>query len=250
MANVEHPSVAGSPTAHPQTEALIAYHHRQLDEAAAAAIGAHLADCRHCRELLVDLEDFVRAERAAAPAEDVVAARLVARATFAQVRLERWRRGALLAASIAVAAAIPSALQLWPRDGGARDAVAEGLEVNLLSVSLHPASSLRGDDGNRVALPAGAQRLHVVLLTDDDLPPDRDFRLEIFDAAGRRVVAANGLQPTPVGTFSIGVPAATIPPGRYVVRLRAFGRGGASVSDYPLEVVRGGDSRSRRPGSL
>ena len=74
--------------------------------------------------------------------------------------------------------------------------MAEGLEVNLLSVSLHPASSLRGDDGNRVALPAGAQRLHVVLLTDDDLQPDADYRLEIFDVAGRRVVRRTRLGPS------------------------------------------------------
>ncbi|HEV7784809.1 MAG TPA: hypothetical protein VGQ28_05690, partial [Thermoanaerobaculia bacterium] len=104
-------------------------------------------------------------------------------------------------------------------------------------ISLYPRSALRGGRENRLEVPSGTRLIHLVLTTDDLLRGD-DYQLVIEDAAGREVLSLAGLRPTTVGTFSIGIPAARVPPGDYELRLFRRTEGKRTLfHEYPLKVV-------------
>lgn len=229
---------SSSQAVHPEMEELIDYYHERLDSTAAARVRAHLADCRECTALVLDLEDFVQAESSPPMPEEITEARLVARAVTWEARAEKLRKAGLMAASLFLAVSVPLGIYFWSH-GNQRTSEVASLtpEVNLPLLSLYPRSALRGIRENRLEVPAGTRWVHVVLTTDD-LPPAAGYQLAIVNAAGREVLSLDGLRPTPVGTFSIGLPAARVPDGTYELRLlrRTDGKK-ALVHEYPLEIV-------------
>jgi anti-sigma factor RsiW len=229
---------SSSQAAHPELEELIDYYHEKLDSTAASRVRAHLADCRECTALVLDLEDFVQAESSPPMPEEIREARLVARAVTWEARVEKLRKASLMAASLFLAVSVPLGIYFWGHGKQETSEVASLTpEVNLPLLSLYPRSALRGARENRLEIPAGTRWFHVVLTTDD-LPPAADYQLVIVNAAGREVLSLDGLRPTPVGTFSIGLPAARVPDGTYELHLlrRTDGKK-ALVHEYPLEIV-------------
>lgn len=61
-------SMQSDPGAHPDSDALIAYHHGDLEPPAASRIEDHLIACADCRESLLDLEEFIQAPTDQPPA--------------------------------------------------------------------------------------------------------------------------------------------------------------------------------------
>jgi anti-sigma factor RsiW len=229
---------SSSQAAHPKMEELIDYYRKRLDSTAAARVRGHLADCRECTALVLDLEDFVQAESSPPMPEEITEARLVARAVTWEARAEKLRKAGLMAASLFLAISVPLGIYVW--NHGLRETPEVAFlapEVNLPLLSLYPRSALRGVRENRLEVPAGTRWVHVVLTTDD-LPPAAGYQLVIVDAAGREILSLDGLRPTPVGTFSIGLPAARVPAGAYELRLfRQTAGKKALVHEYPLEIV-------------
>jgi len=229
---------SSSQAAHPEMEELIDYYQGRLGSTEAIKVRAHLADCRECQALVLDLEDFVQAESSPPMPEEITEARLVARAVTWEVRAEKWRNAGLMAASLFLAISVPLGLYFWNHSQRETPEVASlAPEVNLPLLSLYPRSALRGIRENRLEVPAGTRWVHVVLTTDD-LPPAAGYQLIIVDAAGREILSLDGLRPTPVGTFSIGLPAARVPAGAYELHLfRQTAGKKALVHEYPLEIV-------------
>lgn len=229
---------SSSQAAHPELEELIDYYQARLGSTEAARVRAHLADCRECKALVLDLEDFVQAESSPPMPEEITEARLVARAVTWEVRAEKWRNSGLMAASLFLAISVPLGSYFWNHGKRETPEVASlAPEVNLPLLSLYPRSALRGVRENRLEVPAGTRWVHVVLTTDD-LRPAAGYQLVIVDATGREVLSLEGLRPTSVGTFSIGLPASRVPTGAYELRLfrRAAGKK-ALIHEYPLEIV-------------
>jgi hypothetical protein len=229
---------SSSQAAHPEMEELIDYYQENLDSTAEARVRAHLADCRECTALVLDLEDFVQAESSPPLPEEMTEARLVARAVSWEVRAEKWRNVGLLAASLLLATSVPLGIYSWHHSQRASPEVA-GLtpEANLPLISLYPRSALRGGKHNRLELPPGPRWVHI-FLTTEDLPPATEYQLVVVDAAGHEVLSLGGLQPTAVGIFSIGLPSARVPAGAYGLLLfRLAGGKRALIEEYPLEVV-------------
>jgi hypothetical protein len=231
--------------AHPELEELIDYFQERLDSTAATRVREHLATCRECTALVLDLEDFVQAESSPPMPEEVTEARLVARAVTWEVRAERWRNAGLIAASLFLATSVSLGLYFWGHGKRGSSEVADlAPEVNLPLISLYPRSALRGGRENRWEAQPGARWVHVVLTTED-LPQGTGYQVVIVEAAGREVLAIEGLQPTSVGTFSFGLPAARVPPGTYELRLfRQMDGKRVLVGEYPLEIVAAEDAGS------
>lgn len=235
-----------SRAAHPEVEELIDYHQEKLDSATAARIQEHLASCRECTALVLDLEDFVQAEISQPMPEEITEARLVARVVSWEARTERWRNVALMAASLLLATSVPLGIYFWNHGQRKSPEVADlAPEANLPLISLYPRSALRGTRENRLEVPPGTRWIHVVLTTDD-LPQATDYQCVIVDDADREILSLGGLQPTPVGTFSIGLPAARVPAGSYGLRLfRQIHGIKTLVHEYPLEIVATEDAGSQ-----
>lgn len=204
---------------HPSIETLIEYHQRRLGPEAADTLQEHLVHCSECASLILDLDRF--SEPHPPPAEDAAAARLMARQILQRHRADRWRTAAMLAASILVVTLVPLGLRSLGKEGRSGEAVASAVapEVNLPIASLVPSSSLRGSaEVNHLRIERGHGLIGLVLTTSE-LANTSDFSLLLIDASGRQLLALRGLRPTPLGTFSLGLPAARLQPGRYRLRL-------------------------------
>jgi anti-sigma factor RsiW len=224
------------PPAHPSIESIIEYVSGTLDPEAADSVQEHLAQCRSCATLLLDLERFSEAEKAAV--EESVEGHLLYREVRQRVRADRWRAGAALAAALLVAVLVPLIVFVG-KDRRSATAAKTLPEANLRIASLLPRSMLRsGSDTNRLAV-APADRLVGFVLAAGDVPAARDYELTLLDATGRRALVLRGLRPTANGTFSVGLPAALLVPGRFQLRLNATYDGTSpAIETYDLEVAR------------
>lgn len=108
---------------------------------------------------------------------------------------------------------------------------------NVPVLDLDPAAgAARGEPGaaRAVELPAGTAL--VTLILNPSAPPAAgSYGLEILDAGGRRVWAGNGLRPTPWDNFSLAVPRALLPDGRY--RLRLADERGKTLETYEVRIA-------------
>jgi len=180
----------------------------------------------------------VQAERSPPMPDEITEARLVARAVSWEARAERWRKASLLAASLFLATSVPLGIYFWNHSQrGSSEMAGLTPEANLPLISLYPRSALRGGKENRLELPSGPRWVHLILTTED-LPQATDYQLVVVDAAGHEILSLGGLQPTALGTFSVGLPAARVPAGTYGLRLfrQADGKR-VLIDEYPLEVV-------------
>jgi Putative zinc-finger len=243
------PRVRSAGSAHLPLDTLIDYYHGRLDPAAAETVQEHLALCPECAALVLDLESFAQAETA--PPEDRTAARLLAQGITQQLRADRWRRTAAVAASLLLATVLPLGLYSLRAGRGAAVPATRGPtpEANLPIVSLYPRSSRRGAEVNRLDLPAG-HRLVAVVLPTEEPPQAPDFALRVIGPSGREILLLRGLEPTSTGTFSVGLPASLLRPGRYQLWLTSVQRGRPiTVEEYDLVVAGPGPGVAVPPAS-
>lgn len=222
---------------HPNLDVLIEYYHERLEAGAAEPLQEHLVHCRHCTAVLLDLEDFSDSEDAQPASQDLVESQLLARVVTSQIRTEKWRNTALLTASLLVATALPFGIYYQRHSQRPAERVTVlSPEINLPMVSLYPRSALRGSQVNRLELPAGARFFSIALATVD-LPSSSDYRLVISDSFGSEIVSLPGLRPSPLGTFSLGLPTSLMPPGKYQLQLFAIDGRTLLIEEYSFEIV-------------
>jgi hypothetical protein len=118
-------------------------------------------------------------------------------------------------------------------------------EPNLPIFELLPSDHVERSGGaaREVVVPSSA-RLVALLLASE--PGARSADLEIRSAGGETVWSGAGLVPGPLGAYSIGVPSALLPDGRYELVLRPVG---GRASRYEIHVRRSPPTapRSGRP---
>jgi hypothetical protein len=86
-----------------------------------------------------------------------------------------------------------------------------------------------------VVIPPGAA--FVALLLNAERPSPQPALVEIRDEKGTLVWSGRGLEPSPLGGYTLGVPASLLRTGRYTIGLRARADGPAET--YPIQVRRG-----------
>ncbi len=98
-----------------------------------------------------------------------------------------------------------------------------GAIVNLPIETLVSSGAREGrSEELEIRLPVDAGYL-ALLLTPDQLDPFPHYRIRILDHRDREVWTGDGLRPGRFDSFSLGIPAALLPAGRYRLRLLGVG---------------------------
>jgi len=252
------------PDAHPSPETLTTYHAGELTSAAAEEVREHLAVCRHCARLLLDLPAFLEA-----PARDRESLDVEADASWRaiQARLPGppERAGRRREARRAAWGAAPGApRQAWPwlavaatLAGAAVIAVPLWIVArHLSSPELPPAtlelSTPEGQRGTAEPPPAQPATVHAQAASTTFLlrlarpQPDLRFRVELLagGGAGAAGAPAGRALPAPAPkivdsrTLVLVLARRQLAPGRYrLLVLDAEQPSAEPLGDFPFQVV-------------
>jgi hypothetical protein len=232
------------PGAHPDPERLAAYHAGELSPEEEGRVQDHLALCRECAALLLDLDGLADPDFGAgtdlsgkeavwrnlreemAPRALVVPLRRPVRSS------PRWLQA--LAASLLVATL---GLSLWVASLRRTVADLSSPEPNAPVLDLY-SSGTRGDGSPAPVLTvSGHARFFTLILNVAGQRRYERYRVEILRAGGGKVWENREIEPFSFGSFSLTIPRSAAGPGDYRVRL--FGRSGAAeepIDDYAFRV--------------
>jgi hypothetical protein len=261
------------PEEHPSPEILTAYQANKLTPEEDLRIQDHLAVCHHCTELLLDLEEFLRAPvETAEPADEFKAAadwkRLPMVAAEPAANLEAaadWKRlrreigqkrkdareqpagtnsfggffgspkAAYAVAAVFATLALGMSLYVQSLRQDLRSS-----ELNSRTVFLPSTPAVRGgeDLAGIVELSHGEEKLIAIVL---NLPPSAsypEYRIEIRQH-GRKVLDLGGLEAQQPDGIIFTLSSKILVPGRYDITLKGLKPGKAdAVGKYELEIVR------------
>jgi hypothetical protein len=221
-------------TMHPESEELVAYQEGRLAEGDAVRVRRHLVACSECAQLLSELGVFDLPEDSAlrpSPAETATEwerfqqrlGEVEQEASVAASPGRLWTPiRMLLAASIVLAV---TGLAFWAGGMVQRSWSLGGREIatHPYLLDLTPEGEGRRRDAAttpEIEAPAGTDLL-VLRLNLGDQTPYPLFRVDILDASGITIQSQANLQRQPTGDFLVLVERASLPPGRYEVRLVA-----------------------------
>ncbi len=241
---------------HPATDELVAYHRKELSEAAAEALRGHLTLCPDCARRGLDLAAFVEpaslGEETAPAAEGWTALReelrdegvLAENPGFLATLATPWTELAQLFGSLRFAYGLAALFLVttltlpWlvaeRRVGGPRP--------NPQVVDLFPLDAVQRDvpaaGWSRIA--AGDETLVFSLAASPgDLPTGASYRAEIIGLGAESAPrwSVEGLEPTAEGFFGIEIPGRALAAGRYGIEIHAAGPAGDRVvAEYRFEV--------------
>ncbi len=236
---------------HLTPEILVAYHHGRLTEPEADAALDHLAACRDCSDLLLELTSFendgdrdVGAGGGIDDLESVRSWRNLSRrlegdrdretqdsvSTVLRTDAIRLRRLAYgLAASLVLAT---TGLGTWVSFLRSELETLRKPQVNIPIVHLFADGVIRGD-GEEATVRGRAER-SVVILNVPTFPIAVEHDVEILDSDGHRPWSDEGLLPTAQGTFHLELPRRLLPPDEYRIRLS---RDGQMIAEFNLRVA-------------
>ncbi|HEX9943142.1 MAG TPA: zf-HC2 domain-containing protein [Thermoanaerobaculia bacterium] len=230
---------------HPDPDELAAYHAGELSPERESRIQDHLAACRECAALLLDLDSLADpgfgAGSGAAGKEDVwqrlrdeapmrkegtASAPVVPFRRRTVPSSPRWLQ--TLAAALLVATV---GLSLWV--SSLRRTVQELSQPQPAPV-LVLSGAVRGEGSGRIGYSVPATAFATLILIP---PPPRStrYRVVIERSSGEEVWSRGGLAPDENGYLGLKVSPRAMGPGDYRVRL--LGPGGEPIEEYALRVL-------------
>ena len=234
-ASASHPSAG-----HPTVETWVDYHADALPEAERERLQRHLAGCRQCVDLVLDLDAFVEPVVLDTPGVSDFEKAAVWRTLAGARKTSRWPAVAALAASLLFATV---GFAWW---SGQRRTI-QGLEtriaglsrpqVNAVILDLIPSTVQRsaGSAEPVTVLPADAGITLALHLDDSvDYP---DFELAISDADGNELWRGRGFEPSEVDSFYLALPAGYLPAGEYQLQLSGLDKEQkVLLQTYPIRL--------------
>lgn len=231
-----------SPTGHPDPEELLAYHERQLREAAAENVRDHLARCPECARVVLDFEAFPDLEppdeeHRLTPA-DVERERRALEARIEARSRPVWQRHHVLLPLAAALFLGALGLGAWGFTLQHRLERATGPRGDVWIVAdLRPASEpLRGPEPT-AHVPDWAERA-VLLLS---LRPGREhpaYRVDVVSPEGRLLVSDLPVRRGPDGLLAVELPRELLTPGELRLDLRGSeGDTWERVAEYRFELA-------------
>lgn len=239
---------SSSATTHPALDTWIAYHGGGLPEVQERRLRDHLAGCRHCVHLLLDLDDF-NTHRPQDSAVSNFSKAATWRLLRDQMRSERPAAMRWLPSRVA-AAVLVGALGLsgWGliqqqselRELHNRVAALAQPQANAPIFDLRPGGSLRSrqHQAQRLLVPAGSGFTLILNLLETD--PAALFRARILDASQQPIATIEGLRPDELHTLTLLIPAGRLAAGSYRVELHVADEAPPNlpVESYSVEIVR------------
>ncbi len=251
--------LADSTDAHPDPERLVRYHEGVLDMSERDLVAEHLARCRDCADLVLDLATLAaefdalaelpitHGDTARSETWQVMRGRLNAtpkdapgppdRRAPSNRHAGRWR------SHLATAALLLLGLGLGFL--GAPRQVQESVVGNLELVELRSETLRSGTESplNRLSFTESTDHIGLILSTPR-APTHSAHSCEIIDQTGRAIWSTDRLEPTEFGTFTLLLSREAMPTGRY--RIDLFGMNDAErvrLASFPLEIANGGGHR-------
>lgn len=251
LAELAARSQAGDP--HPATEELAAYQAGELPAAAEARVQDHLAVCRECTALLLDLDDIGRTaagdpvppvgvETAWAglverlPREEPVPSPRPLPRPSAPPR--RW-----LPAAAAALLALSVGLSLWAARLQRTVEELSRPQLNAPVTDLRPGPVRQGGEGPAVVeLAPGSLSFTLLLNPPSAVGVEEDHGIEIVRPDGTLVWRGQGLRPNAFGSFSLTLSRRFLAGREYRIRLLGPGDG-AAIAEYPVKIVPSSEGR-------
>ena len=237
-----------APGSHPDSGKLAAYHAGELSPEEEGQVQDHLALCRECAALLLDLDgladpgfgagaDLSGKEAVWQNLREEIAPRMAPQVGIVPLRRPvrsspRWLQA--LAASLLIATL---GLSLWVASLRRTVADLSSPEPNAPVLDLY-SSGTRGEGSPAPVLTvSGNARFFTLILNSAGQRRYEGYRVEILRAGGGKVWENREIEPFSFGSFSLTIPRRAVEPGDYRVRL--FGRSGATeetIDDYAFRV--------------
>ncbi len=228
---------------HPEVDLLLDYQSGKLSSEAAAGVLDHLVGCRHCTQILLDLEAFPDAVATVAEPSNVVNLAAVAgwrdfKSRIAEPpRAVEPARGTPARALYALAASLlvgVVGLSMWVAD--LRQTVAEAYQhrPNTPIFYLDAATRDSEPDAGLIEVPPGEPFFVLVVLPDT--AAFSRLEIELLDRQGREVWRGRGLELSESETVSVRFSRRLLGPGEY--RLRLYGLDGDKRSAVVDSTVR------------
>jgi hypothetical protein len=225
---------------HPSVATWIAYYARKVPESEASGLRKHLARCRRCIDLVLDLDRFAEPSPrigAVADFEQAAVWRTVKAAVEPRARVGHWPTVAAVAAST-VFAVVGLAQYNARVDLETQIAERSGLQPNVVIESLRPGARERsagGVDATAELSAAGGPTALILNLKDEvDFPA---YELRVFDGEGGEVERIPGLTISDFGNFSLAVPPGALAAGRYELRLFGLDADAEQlIETYPIHL--------------
>ncbi|MEE8523451.1 MAG: hypothetical protein V3T72_05930 [Thermoanaerobaculia bacterium] len=225
---------------HPDLDRWIAYHSGATGGDDTVDLQDHLASCRDCTTLVLDLEAF--ADPVAADSRAAVSdfEKATAWRALRLAPAKKWYVPATLAASfLAAAVGLSGWLQQQREVDGLRREIADLTrpQANVPVHDLYLDTTLRSAArDSSIEIPAAATNVTLILNQLMDTRGD-ELRAQILDAAGQTVATVEGLELDELGVATLGLSRGTLDSGDYVVRVEVLRGGGwIAIGDYPLQL--------------
>ena len=236
---------------HPTPAELVDYHLGTLPAGEADALQEHLAFCRECAQVVLDMVAFSRPPEggAARPAVDLdrewdrLQARLETPSPRPVGRVPPPRTPRRLPWALAAAALIAArGLLGWNLNlrGSLEEARRPGADFAMASLAPERPGGERAAEAPARVEVRPEQRTVFLLLNLGDLREFPEHGMELIDSAGSVLWAGPDVPRQEDGTFLLEIPAEMLEDGAYEVRLSGRRDGGTvPLAQYSFEVVRG-----------
>ena len=238
--NTLRPGAGRGNAAHPPLETWIDYHAGHVAAPESRRLQGHLAGCRECVDLVLDLDAF---SEPAAPAQSRVSdfeKAAVWHRLGPHLESRRWPAVTAVAASLMLAVL---GLSAWTEQrrtiAGLETQVSElsRPQVDVMIRDLRPSSRQRSAAGgadSTTELPADSGPITLVLNLEEPVAYP-GYELEIVDAEGAQTYRLAGLTPSEFDNFYLNLPPGSLTAGEYELLL--FGIAGEErdlLEIYPV----------------
>ena len=234
-----------TPQPHPSVDTWIDYHAGKVSEAQAEELRRHLARCRRCVDLVLDVEAFAAPSQPPAGAADFEKAavwRTVQHAVEPRARTAwRWPAVAAVAASLSIAAL---GLSAWSAQQDQLHQLREqaaslsNLRANAVILNLRPGSRERSSGSSITTVDLDDEPRMLVfilnLVEDVDYP---GYEVRVVDSTATEVTRVPELEISDLGNFQLALLPGTLGAGSYELRL--FGLDGDSeqqLETFPIRL--------------
>lgn len=237
----------GIELAHPATEDLLAYQEGRLTAAEEEAVCEHLVLCPSCARIVLELAGELPSE--IPETDEILSDRETARfeAMLRQCaglppsrrfRTRRWLHRAAVALAAAVLA-VGLAATFWGERWRTMGASVPGPTANVAVHDLLPLdpNSVERDTGHIVDLPPSAPAV-VLVLNLPDLRAFSHYRAELSEQHRSEVLwSSDTLVRNRLGSFTIEIPAKSLPPGSYCIELWGLdGSQREKLAEYQVDL--------------